>query len=193
MARAIDLTGVVITIDDASRKRVELPNGTAFPEWASVGALMAKGPMIDLTINIQEGRPVISGVSIYQGAEDRLEITASLVHDLPLGRIFDLAVSAVAASVLKLQRSTPRERLYHPLPEWLPSTVSADDVADAVRLVSRRGRPVADDDLHRVAAIVRRNSYDPRKQVARELHLADRTASRWIAEARRRGILTEGG
>jgi|GEM_PF-4876400 len=69
-----------------------------------------------------------------------------------------------------------------------------DDERQAIgarAVASQRGRLVSDEDLRKVAEIVVGNDYDPRKEVVRQLHLSDRTTSRWIAEARRKGFLTK--
>jgi hypothetical protein len=55
----------------------------------------------------------------------------------------------------------------------------------------RARQPMTEDLIRQVAEIARANPYEPRKQVALQLYTSQRTASRWLAEARRRGVLEE--
>ena len=50
---------------------------------------------------------------------------------------------------------------------------------------------MTEDLIRQVANIARANPYDPRKQVSLQLYTSERTARRWLAEARSRGILEE--
>ena len=60
-------------------------------------------------------------------------------------------------------------------------------------LASRRGRPVSDDTLRRVAEIVTANksAYGYRERIRDEFPVSTRTASRWVQQAIDRGFLTE--
>lgn len=113
-------------------------------------------------------------------------VTASFIHGLPVGDLFDQLVAYLDWGADLMQKGYDDPNVVHLMPK--------DDERQAMgarAVASQRGRLVSDEDLRKVAEIVVGNDYDPRKEVVRQLHLSDRTASRWIAEARRKGFLTK--
>jgi hypothetical protein len=103
-------------------------------------------------------------------------VTPSLVHGLPLGHI-------VAWTIDQIVEITARDDVctFLTVPEVL---------ALRERTASLRGRPVGDETLHQVAVIVKNHdNFDYRLEVVKQLHVSERTASRWISLARSRGFL----
>lgn len=162
-----------------SLELAELRSGGVFPKDFLVLAQYEDGPVLQLLLGVRDGQAAVKNLAVSTESPDGLPITASMVHDLPLGQMFDEAIgqAAVAATAL----ASPQ----------LFVTLEEATAARAEALASRRGRPVSEENLLKVAAIVRANTYDPRQEVRRELHVSERTASRWIAEARSRGLVTE--
>ncbi len=168
-------------VHDLDSPLVELVTGVQFPGRTLVEAHGADGLLIEVLLEVEDRRPVVSRVTVGRSEGGAPLDAASL--GLPLGRIFDQVIAQVAATVARSQASAkvPFGTMF----QW-PSDTGARAVA-----ARRRHQPASDTELKQVAQIVRSNKYDPRKQVARELPVSERTASRWIAEARRRGLITE--
>ena len=103
---------------------------------------------------------------------------------MPIASLFDRLVSFLGWAAQLEKTAYDEPGVPHPIP--------SDDELDAYgakAVSSLRGRPVSDEDLRKVAEIVKDNGFNPRKQLKETLNLSERTASRWIAEARRRGFL----
>jgi hypothetical protein len=76
----------------------------------------------------------------------------------------------------------------YPRPGPIPSPDESEYVI-ARAVGNERGPPVSDELLRQVAEIVAHNSFNPRKVVAWALFVSDRTASRWIANAKNKGLI----
>ncbi len=170
----------------------ELSTGVLFPQNLLVMAQYADGPNLQLLLGVEDGQAIVSSLTISRNVPDNPPdcppISASMVHDLPLGKIIDEVIARTATGFLALYRAHQAAQARRPHQFLTPEEA---DTARAGALTSRRGRPVSNEALRAVAEIVRTNSYDPRLQVQRELHVSQRTASRWIAEARSRRLITE--
>jgi len=70
----------------------------------------------------------------------------------------------------------------------LESRTAAKSAASRAASLGRKRQPLTDALLTQVVDIVNENKYDPRKQIASTHYISERTASRWIAEAKRRGL-----
>jgi hypothetical protein len=153
-----------------------------------------------LSIGIQDGQPALR--SVVTTSDDGAPLTFAAIRNLPLRVLFDKAVRLLARYTLMHERYFPRGS-HRPaatdddfsryledmdsgeLPEELDATASA------ALNSSRKGRPVSDATLRRVAEIVKENKFDPRRQIHDEIGASPRTASRWIVEAKKRGYMTE--
>jgi hypothetical protein len=165
---------------------VQLESGDWFPKRLMAAGHYDDGPSVALYFLVEEGRAVLYEVN-FGGpppSNPRLArrplVTPSLVHGLPLGHIIDWTIDEIV-------KITARERAgtFLTVPEVL---------ALRERTASLRGRPVSDETLQQVAVIVKNHDdFDYRLEVAKQLHVSDRTASRWISLARGRGFLPEEG
>jgi hypothetical protein len=165
------------------RKFVPVGDGTfVFPERLRVLARYPGGPLIEMELEVVEGRPEIATFSISRVAGGSW-LEPSFVHDLPLARLKDHVVERSMSLAVEVGHISMGA-----FDILLPMSDEPDRAAATKAL---RGRPIRTDTLHQVVNIVRSNDFDHRKQIARELHVSDRTASRYIAEARRRGLLEE--
>ncbi len=174
----------------------QLDDGTWFPERVEAFAFFRgskQRPVLGLVLEIEEGRVVLSRFSVERqrttgpgswpdGQSVGPEVTASFIHGLNVGAVLEVVVRRVATSSLAFTR------LDQPAPRVTAEEAHA--VGDRV-LATRQYRRVDVGLLRQVADIASVNAYNPRRQVAEELHTSERTASRWIAEARRRGLITE--
>jgi hypothetical protein len=168
---------------------VELGNGTLFLSELQVFArIHGTDEIVTLWLEVRDGRPIVTALMVA-GAPD-VGVSVSAVHDLPLGAILDEVIARVGASTLALVRAHQAAVAGRPHQFLSPEEASRARRGAAVSL---RGKPVRDEDLRLVAEIVRSSEYAPRKRVAEQLHLSDRTASRWIATAKDRGYLDEEG
>jgi hypothetical protein len=167
----------------------DLDTGTLFPTAITVTARLKNGPLIGLSLGIEGGKPVFRS-STFSRAPEEPPLTPADIHDVPLGAIFDEVVARVATSAFAILRSNRAAAAGEP--HRFVSPEESQQIANAA-MASRRGRPVRDQELLKVARILESNQYDPRLQVVRELSVSPRTASRWIAEARRRGYVKEEG
>jgi hypothetical protein len=151
---------------------VELDDGTSFPEKVEATLLPAgQPPLIQIAFEVRDGRPELVRFSIVSMDEP---LSPAGIHSLPVGKIAKEAVRRIAIVVAVRAEAD----------------IGAGELA-ASSYRRRRG-PVTDDELARVAEIVRQHPYHCRLKVAELLPTSMRTASRYIAMARDRGLLEEG-
>src|ERR1017187_6711800 len=76
---------------------VELGDGTPFPQTITT-TLLLKGmmPLIELSLEVQEGRPVLTRFSAIRRGPGH-HLSPSDIHDLPLGEIVTAAIRSIAA------------------------------------------------------------------------------------------------
>lgn len=156
-----------------------------FPINVKVTARYENGPLMEMATGVDDGRPVITQFGLTS-AEGGPPISASMIDALPLGAIFDQVVEVLATSGLAFFRAVgaAKDGRAHIF-------LSDEERERAANAASRRGRPVSDQILRRVADIVRANPYSPRADIRAEIAVSERTASRWISEAKRRGFLDD--
>jgi hypothetical protein len=168
----------------------KIEGGEWFPVKLTAFGRYASGPLLTLFFEVVDSRPALRSLRI--GAEEvdgEAEVTASVVHDLPLGQIIAETIARTATATLASARASEARAEGRPHQFLTP-----EEVASTRRnaLVSVRGRPVGDETLRRAAEIVRDHPYDYRQKVHELLPTSKRTASRYIAEARKRGFIEEG-
>jgi hypothetical protein len=175
---------MVLAQPPAGLRPVETDGGAGmFPLEVTVTARYGNGPILRIELGFEDGRPVVSSFAVER-EEGGPPISASMVDELPIGSIFDEVIGRLATTGLAMFRA------HNAASEGRPRVFLTPEEAEAARTsVGRRGRPVEDDQLRLVAEIVQANPYAPRPEIRDRLHVSERTASRWIKEARRRGLL----
>lgn len=175
-------TGVVKTLLIESSDKgpmTELWNGTPFPAWLTVRLEVDEGVLALLRFEVEAGRPELTRCAVDRvpGAPP---LKPSVLHELPFGEIVERVVRDMGQFAHLAQRGFPEEMSFAEMYEFAQAGGRASS--------SLRGRPVADSDLDLVAEILQKNSFSPRKEVSRRLHVSERTASRWIKLARERAL-----
>lgn len=168
----------------------ELRTGSLFPvRIENVTCRYRSGPLLTLTLGAEDGVAKVFDLKITPDEEGGPGVTGSMVHDLPIGQIIDSVIgrcAVFAVGMVRLNNEAAEGRPH----EFLPRDEVSSATQGAIR--SRRGRPVSDSDLRRTAEIVSNyDDYDYRQEVRRQLHLTERTASRYISLARKRGFLID--
>jgi hypothetical protein len=164
---------------------VALADGTRFPESVDINVLVRDERStipVRVSLEVRDGFPIVTEVTVFRLDEQtrRVGITPTALHDLNFGKVFDAAVEQASFMGVGYE-DPPRDK------------AAAQDAARRAAGLARRRVPFSDDLLAQVTTIVKENPYNPRKTVAATLHMSDRTSSRWIAEAKRRGLLDERG
>jgi hypothetical protein len=163
---------------------VDLANGAPFPSTLVARCKINDDRLLALTFKVEDGRPVVTRC-LVEGVPSGAPLSASVLHELQLGEIVDRIVATVGAFAYMDVGSEGRDEATFAWPDVFRAGARATS--------SLRGRPVPDNALAKVAEIVGRNDFNPRKQIRDELHVSERTASRWIAIARERGLLPAKG
>ncbi len=168
-----------------------LENGTPFPVRAALYGRYKNGPQLHWTVGIQDGRAVVFDMTFE--ADPLMDapsgLTGSMVHDMPVGQIIAEVIARMGSGTLALKR------LSEAAVEGRPHQFLTPEEAAGARqgaLGSRRGRPVSDDALRRVAEIVKASGdFGYRELIREEFSVSTRTASRWVQQAIKGGLLTE--
>jgi hypothetical protein len=183
---------------DGAAPQAQLASGAPFPERAKVRATLDLGATsararrtvnLGLCLKLERGRPEVTKLDIEA---ERLPLTANVVHELPLGWVIDQLLTAVATAVERHPetRAAPTRRPVGepPAAGWLSVELAPQDVLGGPSiLVSRRGRPVSDETLREVAAIVNSGRLGARSELTRKFDVSEATIDRWIAKARELG------
>jgi hypothetical protein len=161
-----------------------LATGAPFPQAATVRAYISDDRLVTLRLRVRAGRPALVGLTI--GTHDRgpkwapslerdaPEVTAAEVRALAVDRLVSSAVRAVALAVAD---ATPAPFRYD------------GEAAATAALGSRRRRAMTEALLREGAAIAQAYPETAIAEVRRQLYCSERTAYRWISEARGRGLL----
>lgn len=162
-----------------------LADGTLFPESGDFHVLVSdheETTVVQVALEVRDGRPVVTNVGVRRldvgGVHEDKALTPTFLRELDFGKIFGAAIEQGAFMGVGFK---------NPLRDK-PIAISAASRATAL---ARRRQPLSNDQLAQVVKIVKENKYNPRKQVASLLFLSERTASRRIAEAKKRGLFDE--
>jgi hypothetical protein len=126
-------------------------------------------------------------------------VTGETLRHLPIARLTKLATDQVALRLVSDEDGSVRAVSAHPPEDLAVGEERRVEIAGEVdanfarqtKSPRRRG-PLREEDLKRVAEVYRgaiARGRPPTKTVAGELGVARSTAGRWVAEARRRGVL----
>jgi len=140
---------------------------------------------VDMRCEVVCGRPVCRELRLV-AREGGPPVTSRDLRAIPIGRLIAHAAAANAGTITALPDGS---RAWEPRSGVV--TVERDDVEAPRR---GRGLPAPADQLYRTVARVYRDaapSGRPVKAVEQHGNVSRSTAKRWIAEARRRGLLPE--
>ncbi len=158
----------------------DLEDGTRFP-MAVEAILMPRDATfaMTMTFKVEDGRPKMThfSVSCVDGP-----LNATDIHAIPVKRVAEETVEDIAERVAVIVAQERGKFSIDPQPAS----------ANAGRLFARKGVRRSDEDLRRIAEMVRSNTDEGVAKVMLGFHVAERTAYRYIAEARARGFLEKG-
>jgi hypothetical protein len=161
---------------------VELPSGLRVPSPVVMHVELARQPSIELRIETDEDDIRVTGVTIVP-AEGAADLTATALR-LPFKKVIDEARRRLALLAI-----------FQDLDDYgrfvtYPGDGSIEPRAGVLK--DRRRRLIDDELLEKVGEAVREGDRArPNEAVRERLHTSQRNASRWIAEAKRRGFLKE--
>jgi hypothetical protein len=175
---AVEQRRITTTVSDMSGTITSLPGGVLWPGGAEVSVFVGDAPAVvaALTLRVVDGRPVLTGIDVRQIAPDwprPAEVTNDDLRNLlPLEELVEEAVRSVA---VVCAMKAPRK----------------PDTEDPSASRKRRG-PQTPEFLQYVSYVVRSNPNTPMRTLARDhLGTSERTAWRWVTEARRQGLLPD--
>jgi hypothetical protein len=167
-----------------------LANGTTFPVAIEVPVYVLPddaGPhleaeertIVTVGLEVRDGRPVATRVTVEHTANGvrREALSPTMLSDLNFGRIIEAATYGAGFEAMK--------------PHTLEESWAAAAAGMRVAELANRRRQVTDSLLARVATIARDNPDAPGKAVADQEHVSRRQASRYMAAARKRGLLDQ--
>jgi len=165
---------------------VTLADGTLFLRRLSgIIAFYKGGPHFEVVVEVRDGLPCVTSINT-RSEPGEPPITGSVMHRLAFGTIIEQIIGASAEYALTIEARTTRG------PTANPSQVELDAARESASK-AQRGRPVGVGTLERVAQILKNNSYNANQEVVRALGVSSRTASRYISETKRRGLLDKSG
>lgn len=153
-----------------------------FPERVVGVVHLHQGLTVHVALALEDGRAELVEYSVRRGAKP---LTASTVHDLPAGAIVDEVRRRAGTAA----QSKARSGIVAPVYMFGAGSLfpDVDEASGRAAVQSQRGRPVRDEDLRAVGRIVRDNPGRTVAAVKEQLHLTERTDSRWIAAAKKKG------
>ncbi len=156
-----------------------LADGTPFPAGINLTVIRTGvEPIIELTLEVEVGRPVLARFALRRRGPAGRPLTATEIHNTKVSEIVDAAIRSVAASAL-----VSADAIHDPAAGDQGAGQRASDLARGRRGPTER-------QLELAAGIAKANRYNPRKEVASQLYVSERTASRWIALAKDHGYDT---
>jgi hypothetical protein len=176
----------------------KLADGVRFPAQSEMVALssdLESIPIVMLRLRLNGDQPGCAGV-VFEQWPDGPSLTATAINDIDITELIDSAVGfqAIAARTPLLPDTWPgwdgKGRLQLPGGRGLTEEEMNDIEKKAVAL--RRQRSVNTELLTEVAKVYMADTEGaPTIAVARELNASKRNATRWVALARKRGLLPE--
>jgi hypothetical protein len=178
----------------------KLEDGTPFPSWAEVVIAEddeGESPVL-VRIELDNGRPALSSLTVRRRGPGE-SLGSSLLRATPVGRVTKQAVSALAE--VAFWRYPPGG--VDALTDMVYARVGLKDPTEASLLAEaelERRRSVVNggrrfvltaEHFEEVAEVYRSVSRARTRAIAEHWSTSYRNATRWIAEARRRGLLTE--
>jgi len=178
-------------------------DGTSWPSWVNVLILSdspAESPVV-LRIELEHDEPVLTAITVLRRPGKSLR--SSAVRDAAVRRLTDQAVSALVEAGLVTDLLTRGEAgieavasiIYARMGQGGDPEMAATFDAELARRQSEatgnRRRTITAQLLEDVRSIYLKAEHAPTRAVAEQLHTSHRNATRWIAEARQRGLLTE--
>ena len=145
---------------------------------------LAERPSLELRLEVLADEVVLTRLTVLPG-DDTHRLTANAVRNLPLKKVTDEAIRQIA-----MLAAIGQEEPGHPYRFLSAPGDGSFGIAPGV-ISSRRRRLIDDELLTAVAEVVRSNPVRPNDAVHKQMHTSTRNASRWIAEAKRRGFLNE--
>lgn len=149
-----------------------LKAGTPFFDGLEVGVSDPKWPHdLTLVLGVQDGGPVLNSVTVSRRRGSSGAYTGSLTSKnlrIALDRTFKSACERAAWQATRLKDLADEE-----------------DAAAARAAVGRRRQGRGSDFLKQVIEIARQNPEAPTRAVSERLYMSHRSATRWIATARK--------
>jgi hypothetical protein len=146
-------------------------------------------PALEVTIEVQKGIPAVTQVIVSADSERGVRIRTKDIRIADYDLEGRLAYWLSEVTFRRAPEALPDGRR----PWWRYSQVPAEERKEAMRTIehARRGlrRKMTDDLLMRVAEVHRAATPPRRKAVEVAFDTSERSAARWIAEAKRRGFL----
>jgi hypothetical protein len=183
--------GHEVTITVEGPTYVQVADGYLLPrDFTARGLQIVGEPLRVDALRVRvgdDGRPACRSLTVSPVDEDAA-VTTVLLRRLKMAELLEIACAAAAE---RFRRDAAGRVVEAPMSGADMEHFRSDFAARVRR--PRRGKPLTDDQLRKVAEVWRdaaaRGSRRPTLDVARRLYVARSTAGRWIAEARRRGIL----
>ena len=154
---------------------VTLANGSPFPRSLTARLKMGSA-LLSLFVEVVDGEPQLVRYTVEREPGGP-PLQPRAIHAVPLGQVLAHVVETAAQFAYM---NTSDEEVSFPVADVRQAGVKAS--------AALRGRPVRDEDLVRVAAILQDNTFSPTKEIAETLHVSRRTAGRWSDLARARGL-----
>ena len=165
-------------------KLVRLDDKTAVPRRFGATATLESGHGLELEVAVDDaGAPSCVSLTVHGDKP----VTTEVVRQL---RVDELVRVAVAEAARPYEQAGASIRM--------PIFPAPDERAELYERFAkggrrpRRGSPVSEETLHRVAALYRaalKNGDPPTSTIAEALRVTRSTASRWVAKAREAGLL----
>jgi hypothetical protein len=165
----------VVAVDD---EEVQLGDGTKFPQRCELLVWSEGWPELRLSIEVHGEQPVLMRLEVQrtvtlaraQGEGPWVGVTDATVHAIPVDEVFRAAVTFMTRLAASRHGGGPIE--------------------NAVTITPHRRQPITRVLLEQVADVVRGDPLGmPNQAVRQHFHCSARTASRWISEARKVGLL----
>lgn len=172
---------------DAPVRPCLLNNGLTVPSPVVVAAELPGWPDMSLQLAVEGGKLVLTRLELVR-SDSQVPLSQAAVRDLPLTAITKEVRRRIVAAFSVLDQLGGGDGTAARIAALPGAGRTADE--SAARGPSRR-RAVDETLLGQVAAIVTAHPARPTRAVQEQLGTSHRNATRWIAAARRHGVLAE--